>query len=99
VDQSGREPVNNQTLRCNVLSSVFMRCTACGKEWNDGEEFLCDQEVFLDGRQASALRWFVDLKVRGLLMFVHNSSACGSRLVLAAEKFHAKDADVLGRRI
>jgi len=67
---------------------VFKRCTLCGKEWGIGEEFLSDMDVFLDGRQANAMKWFVDLKEHGILLFVHNKADCGSTLVLTAEMFH-----------
>ena len=70
---------------------VFKRCASCGKEWRADEELLSDPEVFLDGRQANAMRWFVDLKEHGILLFVHNKAECGSTLVLAAEMFHKKE--------
>ena len=75
------------------LPAVFKRCTQCGKEWKGDEEFLNDRDVFFDGRQANAMRWFVDLKERGLLMFVHKQANCGSNLVLTAEMFHQNQSN------
>jgi hypothetical protein len=89
--------LSSQILHHNDFPAVFKRCTQCGKEWGGDEEFLSDRDVFLDGRQANAMRWFVDLKERGLLLFVHNKSNCGSKLVLAAEMFHQKDHSLLRR--
>jgi hypothetical protein len=99
VDKLGKEPVNSQILHYGAFPTVFKRCTGCGKEWVGGEDFLNDREVFLDGRQANAMRWFLDLKERGILLFVHNVGSCGSKLILAAEMFHQPDADKIRRHV
>jgi hypothetical protein len=93
VDQLGKEPVNSHILHYEAFPTVFKRCTGCGKEWIGDEEFLSDRDVYLDGRQANAMRWFVDLKERGILLFDHNAIRCGSKLVLAAEMFHQHDVE------
>jgi hypothetical protein len=51
---------------------------------------LSDRYAFLDGRKTNAMRWIIDLKNRGLLLFVNNKVICGSNLVLTAEMFQQK---------
>ncbi len=60
----------------------FKSCPCCDFAWNTRDAFLSDQRICLNGYQAD----FEELE-RGLLLFTHEVSACGSTMALSIGDF------------
>jgi len=63
-----------------MASSIFKKCTACGKKWIDQALFLVDPTISLVGYQVS----FEAALEAGYLLFNHS---CGTTIAVPVDKF------------
>jgi hypothetical protein len=75
----------------NQPEPFFKRCSLCGKEWRDREDFLSDQSVILNGYQWNYHNVQLNTGSGGLLLFTHHYEHCGTTLALSATKFRIQD--------
>ncbi len=73
----------NKALKQQAVSryggDMFKKCNACGEQWQERENFLCDDGLQLIGYQVD----FENLQ-NGLLLFNHT---CGTTLAIPVWKF------------
>ncbi len=70
-----------------VSEKIFKQCPLCGKIWRDVDEFLTDNQLYINGYQGSLNRLFEGRERVGLLLFTHNTENCGTTLAFTAETF------------
>lgn len=74
-------------------SGVFKRCSLCGQEWMTRDEFLADKTLKLNGYQGSLSRLKLGEMAKGLLLFTHRTTNCGTTLALEAKRFKDRPDD------
>lgn len=63
---------------------IFKTCPMCAKKWPSRDTFLDDPELTFNGYQAN-----FGVLAEGLFYFTHDTSDCGSTMVIKAHAFLA----------
>lgn len=66
---------------------AFKRCTLCGAEWKDRDEFLHDPSLVLNGYQGNLRQLMSGRQRQGLLLFTHTVEGCGTTLAFDPSEF------------
>lgn len=66
------------------MEKAFKVCSACAHRWAQLEDWMQDENLYLNGYQAS----FDDVH-EGLFLFTHTVEGCGTTLAIPAGKFRA----------
>jgi hypothetical protein len=98
LTMTSTEPMSGSNQGNDQPVPFFKRCSLCGKEWRDREEFLADQTVILNGYQWNYHNVPLNTGNGGLLLFTHHYEHCGTTLALSASKFRVADKAMKKRK-
>jgi len=71
----------------SVQVGAFKRCSLCGVEWKNRDDFLRDPALFLNGYQGNFRQLLTGKQRQGLLLFTHLVEGCGTTLAFDPTEF------------